>query len=127
MARSGQAAVQSLARCAHTVLGASWRHGVPEYEGHTVGDFMERWGLTAEEAANRLLDEEGEALFVVTFTIDEADVRRVMAYPVTMIGSDGVPAVGGSRIPGCGIASRACSVTMCATSTCSTCQPRSTR
>jgi N-acyl-D-amino-acid deacylase len=73
--------------------------GHPEYEGQTIADFMEAWGLDAEEAANRLLDEEGEALFVVTFTMDEADVRRVMAHPATMIGSDGVPAVGGKPHP----------------------------
>jgi dihydroorotase/N-acyl-D-amino-acid deacylase len=71
----------------------------PQYEGQTIADFIERWGQTAEEAANRLLDEEGEALFVVTFTMDEADVRRVMAHPVTMVGSDGVPAVGGKPHP----------------------------
>jgi N-acyl-D-amino-acid deacylase len=71
----------------------------PQYEGQTISDFMESWGQTAEEAANQLLDEEGEALFVVTFTMDEADVRRVMAHPVTMVGSDGVPAVGGKPHP----------------------------
>ncbi len=71
----------------------------PEFEGRTIADFMESWGLGAEEAAARLLDAEGEALFVVTFTMDEADVRRVMAHPATMIGSDGVPAVGGKPHP----------------------------
>jgi N-acyl-D-amino-acid deacylase len=71
----------------------------PEYEGRTVADLMETWGRTAEETASRLLEEEGEALFVVTFTMDEVDVRRVMAYPATMIGSDGVPAVGGKPHP----------------------------
>jgi N-acyl-D-aspartate/D-glutamate deacylase len=73
--------------------------GHPSYEGQTIADLMEAWGCTAQEAANRLLDEEGEALFVVTFTMDEADVRRVMTHPATMIGSDGVPAVGGKPHP----------------------------
>ncbi len=82
----------------HDVLVAS-SPGHAEYEGRTIADFMEAWGQTAEEAADRLLDEEGEALFVVTFTMDEADIRRVMAHPATMIGSDGVPAVGGKPHP----------------------------
>jgi N-acyl-D-aspartate/D-glutamate deacylase len=79
------------------LLASAPRH--PEYEGRTVADLMEAWGQTAEETANRLLEEEGEALFVVTFTMDEADVRRVLAHPATMIGSDGVPAVGGKPHP----------------------------
>ena len=79
------------------LVASAPRH--PEYEGRTIADFMEAWGQTAEEAANRLLDEEGEALFVVTFTMDEADVQRVMAHSATMIGSDGVPAVGGKPHP----------------------------
>jgi N-acyl-D-amino-acid deacylase len=73
--------------------------GHAAYEGRTIADLMEAWGATAEDTAQRLLDEEGEALFVVTFTMDEADVQRVMAHPSTMIGSDGVPAVGGKPHP----------------------------
>jgi N-acyl-D-amino-acid deacylase len=73
--------------------------GHAAYEGRTIADLMEAWGQTAEQTARRLLDEEGEALFVVTFTMDEADVRRVLAHPSTMIGSDGVPAVGGRPHP----------------------------
>ena len=53
----------------------------PAYEGQTIAELMESWGQTAEGTAQRLLDEEGEALFVVTFTMDEADVRRVMVHP----------------------------------------------
>jgi N-acyl-D-amino-acid deacylase len=71
----------------------------PAYEGRTLADLVEAWGETAQATALRLLDEEGEALFVVTFTMDEADVQRGMAHPATMIGSDGVPAVGGKPHP----------------------------
>jgi N-acyl-D-aspartate/D-glutamate deacylase len=79
------------------LIASSPRH--PAYEGQTIAELMEAWGQTAQETANRLLDEEGEALFVVTFTMDEPDVRRVLTHPATMIGSDGVPAVGGKPHP----------------------------
>ena len=71
----------------------------PEYEGTSVAALADRWDLPVEDAATRLLDEEGEALFVVIFSMDEADVRTVLAHPTTMIGSDGVPAVGGKPHP----------------------------
>jgi N-acyl-D-aspartate/D-glutamate deacylase len=53
---------------------------------------VDQWDLPVADAARRLLDEEGEACFVVLFSMDEADVRTVLAHPTTMIGSDGVPA-----------------------------------
>ena len=75
---------------ADVLIAAAPRH--PEYEGKTLADLVEKFDLPLEQAAQRLLDEEGEALFVVLFSMDEADVRTVMAHPTTMIGSDGVPA-----------------------------------
>jgi N-acyl-D-amino-acid deacylase len=72
------------------LIAAAPRH--PEYEGRTLAQMVERWDLPVDQTAQRLLDEEGEALFVVLFSMDEADVRTVMAHPTTMIGSDGVPA-----------------------------------
>jgi N-acyl-D-amino-acid deacylase len=76
----------------------------PEYEGLRLADLVARWALPVDEAAARLLREEGEACFVVVFSMDEADVRTVMAHPTTMIGSDGVPAAGSKphpRLYGC--------------------------
>jgi N-acyl-D-amino-acid deacylase len=64
----------------------------PEWEGLRLSDLAGRWGLADEEAARRVIAEEGEGCFVVIFTMDEADVRTVLAHPTTMIGSDGVPA-----------------------------------
>jgi len=61
-------------------------------------------GLDVEAAAARVIQEEGEACFVVLFSMDEADVRTVLAHPSTMIGSDGVPAAGSKphpRLYGC--------------------------
>lgn len=58
-------------------------------EGLNLAQIGEGMGCSPEEAALRLLDEEDLAVSIVHFTIGEADVERVMAHPLTMIGSDG--------------------------------------
>jgi N-acyl-D-amino-acid deacylase len=75
----------------------------PEWEGQTVAALASAWGADAETAAQRVVDGEGEACFVVVFTMDERDVKTVMAHPSTMIGSDGVPSGGKPhpRLYGC--------------------------
>jgi N-acyl-D-amino-acid deacylase len=75
----------------------------PEWEGLRLSELGQRWGLGDEAAARRVVEAEGEACFVVVFTMDEADVRTVLAHPTTMIGSDGVPAGGKPhpRLYGC--------------------------
>ncbi len=75
-----------------------------EWEGSRLSVLADSWGLSAEAACERILAGEGEACFVVIFTMDEADVRLVMAHPTTMIGSDGVPCSTGKphpRLYGC--------------------------
>jgi N-acyl-D-amino-acid deacylase len=75
----------------------------PEWEGQTLAALGATWGLGTEAAAQRVLAGEGEACFVVVFTMDEADVQTVLAHPTTMIGSDGVPTGGKPhpRLYGC--------------------------
>jgi N-acyl-D-aspartate/D-glutamate deacylase len=75
----------------------------PEWEGQTLAALAASWRLDDEAAAKRVVEAEGEACFVVVFTMDEADVKTVMAHPSTMIGSDGVPAGGKPhpRLYGC--------------------------
>src|SRR5439155_10824365 len=75
----------------------------PEWEGRTVATLAHNWGVDVEAAAQRVLDGEGEACFVVVFTMDERDVKAVLAHPATMIGSDGVPTGGNPhpRLYGC--------------------------
>src|SRR5499425_3029715 len=76
----------------------------PAYEGRRLGELAAEWGVDIEAAAARIIQEEGEACFVVLFSMDEADVRTVLAHPSTMIGSDGVPAAGSKphpRLYGC--------------------------
>jgi N-acyl-D-amino-acid deacylase len=70
-----------------------------EWEGSRLSVLADSWGLSAEAACERILAGEGEACFVVIFTMDEADVRLVMAHPTTMIGSDGVPCSTGKPHP----------------------------
>ena len=76
----------------------------PAYEGRRLGQLAAEWRLGTEAAAARIIQEEGEACFVVIFSMNEADVRTVLAHPTTMIGSDGVPAAGSKphpRLYGC--------------------------
>ncbi len=86
---------------AEVLIASAPKH--PDWEGHTLAALAESWSSTPEVAAERLLAAEGEACFVVTFTMDEADVKTVMAHPTTMIGSDGVPSGGKPhpRLYGC--------------------------
>ena len=75
---------------ADVLIASAPKH--PEWEGVRLAHLVEQWGSGTEAAAQRVVEAEGEACFVVVFTMDEADVRTVMAHPTTMIGSDGVPA-----------------------------------
>ncbi len=79
---------------ADKVLFASTpRH--PQYEGMTLRELSDLWGMTELDAAQRILDEEGANAVVVTEMMNEEDVRTVMRHRSTMIGSDGIAA--GSR------------------------------
>ncbi len=79
------------------LLASAPRH--PEYEGKTLQDLSNQFGLPAEVAAQRVLEEENMGAVVVIESMNEADVRMVMHHPTTMIGSDGVPSVGGKPHP----------------------------
>jgi N-acyl-D-amino-acid deacylase len=87
---------------ADVLIASAPRH--PEWEGLRLSELGQRFGLADEDAARRVVEAEEEACFVVVFTMNEADVRTVMAHPTTMIGSDGVPAAGSKphpRLYGC--------------------------
>jgi len=99
--RDSPGAVGSLSGDAVLIASAP-KH--PAYEGRRLGELAVEWGIDIEAAAARIIQEEGEACFVVLFSMDEADVRTVLAHPSTMIGSDGVPAAGSKphpRLYGC--------------------------
>ena len=74
----------------HTVT-VSW---VPtaahkSWEGQTIEQIGASLGLAGEETVAHVLDTLGGAAHMVYFQLDEADVRRVLAHPLGMIGSDG--------------------------------------
>jgi N-acyl-D-aspartate/D-glutamate deacylase len=64
----------------------SWSKPHPEATGRDLAEIAAEWGVDQKAAAQRLLP--GGAVY---FQMDEDDVRRVLAYPHTMIGSDGLP------------------------------------
>jgi len=83
------------------LIASAPRH--PEWEGRMIGTLASEWDVDVETAAQQVFDAEGDACWVVVFTMDEHDVKAIMAHPTTMIGSDGVPAGGKPhpRLYGC--------------------------
>lgn len=65
----------------------TWSHAVPEATGRMLDDLAVEWGCDRTVAAARLVP-----AGAIYFSMDEADVRRILAFPATMIGSDGLPA-----------------------------------
>jgi N-acyl-D-amino-acid deacylase len=64
----------------------SWSAPHPQMTGRLLAAIAEEWGVTQREACLRL--KPGGACY---FQMHEDDVRRVLAHPRTMIGSDGLP------------------------------------
>jgi len=64
----------------------TWSKRHPEQAGRELDAIARDWGLSREAAAERL-----QPAGAVYFSMDEADVRRILAYEQTMIGSDGLP------------------------------------
>ncbi|MBY0574482.1 MAG: amidohydrolase family protein, partial [Undibacterium sp.] len=58
----------------------------PEMQGRDLSSIAEEWQLDQKEAARRL-----HPAGAVYFQMREDDVQRVLSYPHTMIGSDGLP------------------------------------
>ena len=71
------------AATARVVITASKTH--PECAGRELADIAREWDCSLREAADRLAP--GGAVY---FDMDEADVQRILAFPATMIGSDGL-------------------------------------
>ncbi|WP_341704480.1 D-aminoacylase [Ferrovibrio sp.] len=58
----------------------------PEMAGRMLNDIAAEWGVDARTAAERLLP-----AAAIYFFMDEGDVRRILAHPRSMVGSDGIP------------------------------------
>ena len=64
----------------------TWSDPHPEAEGRLLADIASEWRVTQQEACRRL--QPGGACY---FQMHEDDVARVVAHPLSMIGSDGLP------------------------------------
>lgn len=64
----------------------TWSVPHPEQAGRDLDDVAREWGMTRKATAEKLLP-----AGAIYFQMDEADVRRIMAHPRSMIGSDGIP------------------------------------
>jgi len=64
----------------------TWSDAYPELGGRMLADIAADWGVDQKTACQRL--KPGGACY---FQMQEEDVERVMAHPLTMIGSDGLP------------------------------------
>jgi N-acyl-D-amino-acid deacylase len=64
----------------------TWSVPHPEVAGRDLADIAAEWSLSTVAAAERL-----QPAGAIYFSMNEADVRRVLAFPHTMIGSDGLP------------------------------------
>jgi N-acyl-D-amino-acid deacylase len=66
----------------------------PEYEGRSVAELAEAAGVDRVDFVADLLRAEQGQVTVVIFSMAEEDVERVLASPLAMIGSDGIPLPG---------------------------------
>lgn len=74
---------ERVSKCARVMI--TWSDTMPEASGRDLSDIAAEMGCTDEEAAHKLLP--GGAVY---FQMSEEDVQRILAYPDTMIGSDGI-------------------------------------
>jgi len=64
----------------------TWSTPHPDQAGKSLAIIADAWGLTQAEAARRL-----QPAGAIYHSIAEQDMRRILAHPATMIGSDGLP------------------------------------
>lgn len=73
-----------LDRCEKVMI--TWSTPHPEMSGRDLADIVKEWNVDVEAAVERLLP-----AGAIYFQMDEEDLKRVIAFPDTMIGSDGLP------------------------------------
>jgi len=71
---------------AATRVLVTWSTPHPELAGLELAEIEKRLGLPTQEAIAKLLP-----AGAIYFSMDEADVQRILAFEPTMIGSDGLP------------------------------------
>ncbi|HEY6133467.1 MAG TPA: D-aminoacylase [Rubrivivax sp.] len=67
-------------------IRVTWSDPHPEAEGRLLADIAADWGVSQQAACRRL--QPGGACY---FQMHEDDVERIIAHPLAMIGSDGLP------------------------------------
>ncbi len=64
----------------------TWSTPHPEVSGKSLSEIAAMWSLSQVDAAKRL-----QPAGAIYHSISEADMRRILSHPATMIGSDGLP------------------------------------
>jgi N-acyl-D-aspartate/D-glutamate deacylase len=64
----------------------TWSTPHPEAAGQTLAEIASAWSLSQLDAARKL-----QPAGAIYHSISEQDMRRILAHPATMIGSDGLP------------------------------------
>lgn len=64
----------------------TWSTACPDAKGRDFADLQREWGLTDEETLARL-----SPAGAIYFLMDQGDVDRIFQFPLTMVGSDGLP------------------------------------
>lgn len=64
----------------------TWSEPHPEVAGQSLKQIANGWSMSLHEAGKLLMP-----AGAIYYNMDERDVRRVLSYPVTMVGSDGLP------------------------------------
>jgi N-acyl-D-amino-acid deacylase len=67
-------------------IDITWSSPHPEVAGQTLAQIAAAWSLSQLEAARRL-----QPAGAIYHSIAEADMRRILSHPGTMVGSDGLP------------------------------------
>jgi N-acyl-D-amino-acid deacylase len=76
--------VERISVAEKVLIVASDKH--PRTAGWYLKDIAEEWGMSEAQAAEELIP--AQAIY---FAMHEDDVRRVLAHPRAMVGSDGIP------------------------------------
>ena len=70
--------------CSRVIVSSS--RPFPQYAGMDLDDVVKKMGLPVEDAIARL-----QPASAIYFSMDEADVQRILSFENTMVGSDGLP------------------------------------
>ena len=82
--------LKSFVKRADKVL-VTWSDNYPDVSGQDLKDLAKEFGLTIDDAIDKLYP-----AGAIYFQMDDQDLNRILKFPGTMIGSDGIP---GDRHP----------------------------